>query len=146
MADISPPESPSQLSGVLLALAESQQLLLTKVRSVRQQHEDPSLLIAVPRVDIARQLDRPDPAPATVDTEDEEVGASMPEDHQGANGRSRTMPVPGDDPHTATLSAHDIMVSADASERRRSKDRNYNFFDDLDAKLASLDDPGDGGG
>jgi hypothetical protein len=117
VVDVSLTESLPQLSDVLHALAESQQLLLAKVRALNEAggsrgvHEGPS------QADLRR-------GPGTAFSSHLEV---EPE-------------TTGDSPRALTTPAEpEVAPEFDA------RGRDYNFFDELDAKLARMDGLGEEG-
>ena len=147
MADVSSTESLHQLSDVILALTESQQLFLTKVRTARQESGWPSMLDASTRVDVVRQLDLRTPKRVTVEIAYEQHAALRADERQDAIDSVGTPGPPSGpetEPETITRSSHENIASGDAAGRGESKDRNYNFFDELDAKLARMEHLGGG--
>jgi hypothetical protein len=146
VADVSSTES-LQLSDVILALSESQQLLLTKVRTVLQESGSPSVLDASTRVDVVRQLDLRTPERETIEIADDQHEALLADERQDAIDSVVTPGPPSGhqtQPETITLSSHENIASGDAAGRGESQDRDYNFFDELDAKLARMEHLGGG--
>jgi hypothetical protein len=125
VVDVSSTESPPQLSDVLHGLAESQQLLLVKVRALheaggsRGDHDAPSQ---------AESRRGPGAAfPSHLEIEPETTGVSP---------QALTTPV---EPEVAPQFVPEIAPKFDA------RGRDYNFFDELDAKLARMDGLGEEG-
>jgi hypothetical protein len=115
VVDVSSTEPLPQLSDVLRALAESQQLLLAKVRALRESGGSRGVHEAPAQDDIRR-------GPGTAFSSHLVVGP-------------KTTGVP---PQALTTSAEpEVALEFDA--RRRD----YNFFDELDAKLARMDGLGE---
>jgi hypothetical protein len=117
VVDVSSTESPPQLSDVLHALAESQQLLLVKVRALREAggsrgvHDTPS------------QAD-PRRGPGTAFSSHLEV-----------------------EPEATEVSPQALTTPAEpeVAPEFEARGRDYNFFDELDAKLARMDGLGEEG-
>jgi hypothetical protein len=117
VVDVSSTRSPPQLSDVLHALAESQQLLLVKVRALREAGGSRGVHDTPPQAD-------PRLGPGTAFSLHLEV-----------------------EPETTGVSPQALTTPAEpeVAPEFDARGRDYNFFDELDAKLARIDGLGEEG-
>jgi hypothetical protein len=141
VVDVSPWESVPQLFDVLVALTESQQRLLAKVRALRDENGSHEVEIASPQPNVVSDPERQMPGPETAERA-YEAHRTLPLDAPLKIPDPTRTAVVEVQLETTTLSSQATMESAGASSEGGSKDRNYNFFDELDAKLARMDDAG----
>jgi hypothetical protein len=114
VVDASSTQSPPQLSDVLHALTESQQLLLAKVRALHEEGACRAVHDAPSQAELRRRPGRA--LSSHLEVEPETTGVS---------------------PQAITASTEPEMAP-----EFDARGRNYNFFDELDAKLARMDELG----
>jgi hypothetical protein len=143
VVDVSSTESLPQLSDVLHALTESQQLLLAKVRALHKAAGSRGVHDAPTQADLRQGPDtafsdsdsalRPCEANGSLRPSLPDVGAD--------SGRTPDREV---EPETIGVSPQAITASAEPEMAPEfdAGGRNYNFFDELDAKLARMDELG----
>lgn len=166
-----------QLTDLLRALTDSQELLLTRVRSVRQLSAMP-LVVENPKVEFLQPVDLRLPAAvAPTTTKDEHRAHPLNEIESSTGPRWLTPSEPDVNPSVAATTTSQItwqespvptcattgastsaletnlalpaqapappesrLISHADTTDADSVNRNYNFFDELDAKLARLRD------
>ncbi len=171
MADRSPKGLLPQLTDVLCALTESQELLLGKLQSVRLEH--PSVVPTVIFESAHERADSVDPPLPLVDSTTISSGLTSEVDRSSAidpaepstgttsssSFESQETPASASTSATGATALHDVddAAGADATPpmgtravpgdptAATSATHHYNFFDELDTRLAHLDDPNGSG-
>jgi hypothetical protein len=141
--DASSTESLPQLSYVIHALTESQQLFLEKVRALHEAGASRGVHDAPSQADLPRKPDTAFSNPESPLRPREAYETPRPDMSDVSPDRTRTSDVEVE-PETAGVPPQAIMASAEPEMAPELdwKGRNYNFFDELDAKLARMDELG----
>jgi hypothetical protein len=143
VVDVSSTQAPPQLSDVLHALTESQQLLLAKVRALHEEGACRAVHDAPSQAELRRR-----PGTAFSDSGSalrprEAYGSLRPDmpDVLPDGGHTPDLEV---EPEPTGVSPQAITASTEPeiAPEFDARGRNYNFFDELDAKLARMDELG----
>jgi hypothetical protein len=142
-----------QLIDVLTALAEGQELLSRKIRDAKLAYSGDSNPVVNSMHAATSDIAIPDPLTggtsfssslpirAQSPTDQGDLGAGRPSGNGDGNGSS-PRPSSGTDLSSAATARTDWLNSSDDTGTD-ALNYNYNFFDELDARLADLHDPGD---